>query len=58
MRHFYLFNLLQKALEEIQLFFVFNHVSVCQDPQQLTITEMFQRSFDEEEMLALVDQDQ
>ncbi|KAK9968980.1 hypothetical protein ABG768_027197 [Culter alburnus] len=28
------------------------------DPQQLTITEMFQRSFDEEEMLALVDQDQ
>uniref|UniRef100_A0A672QVX6 SWI/SNF-related matrix-associated actin-dependent regulator of chromatin subfamily A-like protein 1 n=1 Tax=Sinocyclocheilus grahami TaxID=75366 RepID=A0A672QVX6_SINGR len=28
------------------------------DPHQLTITEMFQRSFDEEEMLALVDQDQ
>ncbi|RXN16995.1 SWI SNF-related matrix-associated actin-dependent regulator of chromatin subfamily A 1 [Labeo rohita] len=28
------------------------------DPQQLTITEMFQRSFDEEEMLALIDQDQ
>ncbi|TRY66199.1 hypothetical protein DNTS_028309 [Danionella cerebrum] len=28
------------------------------DPQQQTITEMFQRSFDEEEMLALIDQDQ
>uniref|UniRef100_A0A8C1R191 SWI/SNF-related matrix-associated actin-dependent regulator of chromatin subfamily A-like protein 1 n=2 Tax=Cyprinus carpio TaxID=7962 RepID=A0A8C1R191_CYPCA len=28
------------------------------DPHQLSITEMFQRSFDEEEMLALVDQDQ
>lgn len=28
------------------------------DRQQLTITEMFQRSFDEDEMLALIDQDQ
>lgn len=28
------------------------------DPHQLTITEMFQRSFDEDEMLALIDEDQ
>nr|XP_055071206.1 SWI/SNF-related matrix-associated actin-dependent regulator of chromatin subfamily A-like protein 1 isoform X2 [Misgurnus anguillicaudatus] len=28
------------------------------DPQQLTITEMFQRSFDEDEMLALLSEDQ
>lgn len=35
------------------------YFSVCQDPQQLTITEMFQRSFDEDdEMLALIDEDQ
>lgn len=40
------------------VWFVFNPLAVCQDPQQQTITEMFQRSFDEEEMLALVDQDQ